>query len=113
MSVHYHFSDLDRAIPGAECPECSDRPWRPLPSGFIAGARVVRSALPARAGTITRIIDHGGSLAGLVEVRWDGDARPSRSAGFFSPDELTLQGDPAPDDHLEASYEDRFQADEE
>jgi len=61
--------------------------YRPLPAGLIPGARVVR-VTGGRAGTITRVIDAGGALAGLVEVRWDGDRRPSRSAGFFSGDEV-------------------------
>ncbi len=60
--------------------------YRPLPAGLVPGARVVRT--DGRTGTITRVIDAGGAIAGLVEVRWDGERRPSRSAGFFSGDEV-------------------------
>lgn len=62
-----------------------------LPSGFVPGARVV-AKITGRAGTITRVIDRSGFMAGLVEVRWDGQRRPSRSAGFFGGVELRLEG---------------------
>ena len=61
---------------------------QPLPAGFVPGARVRHLEVP-RTGTITRVIDAGGRLAGLVEVRWDGQ-RLSRSAGFFGGIELAL-----------------------
>jgi hypothetical protein len=62
--------------------------WRPLPAGIgHPGARVARKS-DGRVGTVTRVIDAGGAIAGLVEVRWDGERRPSRSAGFRSGDEL-------------------------
>jgi hypothetical protein len=62
--------------------------YRPLPAGLTPGARVARTDGRGRQGTITRVIATEGVLAGLVEVRWDGDKRPSRSAGFFSGDEV-------------------------
>ena len=62
-----------------------------LPSSFVAGARVVRPTIPTVVGTITRVIDAEGALGGLVEVRWDG-RRVSRSAGFFSPQEIRVIG---------------------
>ena len=61
-----------------------------LPTTFRAGARVQSQA--GRLGTITRVIDSEGQLGGLVEVRWDGQ-RVSRSAGFFSPQEIKVVED--------------------
>ena len=52
------------------------------------GDRVQSTARPGRLGTITRVIDADGAIGGLVEVRWDGQRTPSRSAGFFSASEL-------------------------
>lgn len=60
-----------------------------LPATFVVGARVVALANDRR-GTITRVIDGSGHMAGLVEVRWDGQRRASRSAGFFGGIELRL-----------------------
>ena len=62
--------------------------YRPLPAGLVPGARVERVVGAARTGTITRVIAGEGVLAGLVEVKWDGERRPSRSAGFWSGDEV-------------------------
>lgn len=62
--------------------------YRPLPAGLVPGARVERIVGAPRTGTITRVIDQGGALAGIVEVRWDGQRQPSRSAGFYSGDEV-------------------------
>lgn len=53
----------------------------PLPAGLVPGARVALIA-NGRVGTITRVIDAAGHMAGIVEVRWDGQ-RVSRTAGFF------------------------------
>lgn len=62
--------------------------YRALPVGLVPGARVERIVGASRLGTITRVIAGEGVLAGLVEVRWDGERRPSRSAGFWSGDEV-------------------------
>lgn len=61
--------------------------YRPLPAGLVPGARVERIG-SGRTGTITRVIDAGGARSGIVEVRWDGQRRPSRSAGFELGDEV-------------------------
>lgn len=62
--------------------------YRALPARLVPGARVERIVGAPRLGTITRVIAGEGVLAGLVEVRWDGERRPSRSAGFWSGDEV-------------------------
>lgn len=52
---------------------------------FATGSRVEGDATSrsfGRKGTVTRVIDADGARGGLVEVRWDGEKRPSRSAGF-------------------------------
>lgn len=56
---------------------------------FTSGARVERIS-DLRRGTVTRVIDTEGALGGLVEVRWDGQRRASRSAGFEPVDGLRL-----------------------
>ena len=67
--------------------ENSTSTWRPLPAGLTPGARVA-SLGSGRTGTVTRVIDAGGARSGIVEVRWDGQSRPSRSAGFALGDEV-------------------------
>jgi hypothetical protein len=61
-------------------------------SGLTAGTRVTGDATTrsfGRTGTVTRVIDADGVLGGIVEVRWDGERRPSRSAGFEAVNALT------------------------
>lgn len=42
-----------------------------------------------RIGTVTRVIASDGARGGVFEVRWDGEQRPSRKAGFELGDSLT------------------------
>lgn len=54
-------------------------------NGLTVGTRVTGDNTTrsfGRVGTVTRVIDADGALGGLVEVRWDGERRPSRQAGF-------------------------------
>jgi hypothetical protein len=54
---------------------------------IVVGARVSR-LVDGRVGTVTRVLDREGARSGLVEIRWDGQIRPSRSAGFELGDEI-------------------------
>lgn len=61
-----------------------------LNPSIVAGSRVERT--DGRVGTVTRIIATEGNLGGLVEVRWDGERRPSRTSGFEAGNNITLLG---------------------
>jgi hypothetical protein len=58
-----------------------------LDPAIVVGARVSR-LLDGRVGTVTRVLDREGVRSGLVEIRWDGQTRPSRSSGFELGDEI-------------------------
>jgi len=61
-----------------------------LNPAIVAGSRIVRK--DGRTGSVTRIIAPDGALGGLVEVRWDGQRRPSRSNGFEAGRDISLLG---------------------
>lgn len=67
----------------------STTPISSLPSAIVAGVRIVRT--DGRRGTVSRIIAQDGALGGLVEVRWDGQKRPSRSNGFEAGRDIRLE----------------------
>lgn len=60
----------------------------PTTGSRVSGNAQTRSF--GRLGTVTRVIDADGELGGLVEIRWDGERRPSRSAGFEAVRDLTV-----------------------
>lgn len=63
-------------------------PTTHLHPAIVAGSRVRRN-FDLREGVVTRVLDTSGARSGLIEVRWDGQRKPSRSAGFELGDEVT------------------------
>jgi len=56
-----------------------------LHPAIVVGSRIAMD-IPSygitKHGTVTRVLDREGARGGLVEVRWDGEKRPRRGAGF-------------------------------